>query len=108
MASNFQLQTAQKTSVVVEEAYVGRTGWRNVAGNRRREERLAVDEREVVDFPRLMNEKTQFRLGIRTRNLFESLGRNSNGCAHAAAPGSAIAIAASAASMGMTVGLARI
>ncbi len=76
MATDAQLELAQKTGIVVKESDVGRSRWMDVARNISCAEGLAVDEGKVIDLARLDRLITETRFHVWRRYLNQLLFRN--------------------------------
>src|SRR6185437_8956691 len=80
-----QLQVAEKTGIVVEEADVRRAGGGDIARHRGGEESFALNQGEVVDLARLQGLKLHSRLDVGRGNFYQLRLRNRDSRAHATA-----------------------
>ncbi len=73
MTADAQLQMAEEARVVVKKSNVGRARGMNVSGYIGSAESFAVDEREIIDLPRLHRWEGKTRLHVWRRNLNQLL-----------------------------------
>ena len=96
LPADLQLQPAEKTGVVVKQPDIGRTRRRDVPGDGGRQESLAVNQSEIVDFTRLERLRDLAYLLVRRCHLHQRLGNLAQGfrsCAHATDLSPALALA---------------